>query len=340
MRFLLLNLLFLFNNEVLYSQLAYNEHATQPIGNNIREILITRYNFEKRKQEGFPKRDTIIKINTVISENGTPKIDTETVIREMYSQPEFQYPDTAIVEKKVYNKKGLLIYKEDPYHIHVDWPLFKADSFSYDNKNRRIAQKVCKTDSFNFYRSEKITYIDSIRTIKNSLIEDNIETALLISRFDGQNRRMQSVLYTDNSLYQASIFQYCNHGRSIIQLMYNDTACRELDEFTCYEKDSKGRKIEESCYRKDSVFYTGHFYLYDKKGNLIQDKWLNDEDRKIIQIVDYEYDPKGNLIIEKYRNERTIQYVYRKDNLLDYKEEYNENNQLIAKYKYDYKFWQ
>lgn len=322
----------------------YNQLEQKPIGNNIAETTVWRYKLKKIKK----KRDidyTQVEADTLFNEDKTIKSITQKGYSiNYYFTNEYEYPDTIMEEKNIYNTKGLLVYKEEPYHIHVDYPCMQKQYHQYDERNRIIMQEVYECDTM-FYRKMTTVYNDVTKQIRDGVLGDKggKEEYHMLRKYDAKNRIIESGYYSNNdtSMDFGCKVRYLKHGK-IAEQKFSDE--KDYAHYIYYNKqhlkikDVKTLSFEQS----DTFMVEGEYFTYDKRGNLLLEKSIHKYPDSLYETNIYKYDENNNKIYHERINKgykvNTIEkYFYRNDGLLDYFDTFYIDGEIV-RYKYEYKF--
>lgn len=292
-------------------------------------------------------------VDTIFNTDGSVKSISKRY-QQIISTADFQYPDSTLYAKEVYNEKGLLVYNEERYHIHVDQPCFTQTYLIYDDRNRQIQNDVFECDSF-FYRQLKVEFDDKLRTVKENLFDKkhNYLEYSAEMKFD-QSGRKEKILVTQEEdgktvEWSRTEFSYEEGGAKVTRKIYDGN---KLDNIYYWLYDRKGRLLSElDCHppndTRDTLVSHRVEFSYNRRGNLVKKK-ENYWQQNIV--INYTYDRKNRLATEKYTSESKdfeeketkkywsrTEYHYRKDGLLDHEDIFVHDGEVI-RYRYEYKF--
>lgn len=328
----------------------YSEYEKKPV--NYSEKITYRYILKHNRFNSTHEIDSS-QVDTVHNTDGSIKSITKRY-QEIISTADYRYPDSTLYEKQIYNEKGLLIYDEERYHIHVDQPCFTQSYYVYDAHSREIQKDVFECDSF-FHRRITTEFDDKLHIVKESLFDKKNDYLEYWSekKFDVYGRKEKIRLMQKEGEkteeWGRTDFSYEKGSRKIIGKIYEGD---KLDKKHYWLSDKKDRPILElDCWPPNETHDTlvNHKvqFLYDGNGNLVQKKesyW----EQKIE--INYTYNRKNQLITEKYSSESQrygekeikkyffrLEYHYRNDGLLDYMDVFEQDGEEI-RYRYEYKF--
>lgn len=345
MKPLYLILLFIFTAYVLKAQTNYNNLAAKPIGHNIAQSTLWRYTLKKQKKEN----PEIIEIDTVFNSDGTiAEIDTSRI--QYFSTGDFDYPDTLIEEKNVYNSKGLLIFKEEPFHVHVDAPCRLTETTTYDHKNRILTQDVYECDSI-FHIQVINNYNDKLKQYRSGLIEYDSEDRYMVWNYDKHGRRISSNYYStgDSIPNYWKKTEYYKLSRKIKQTNYDNNKIQDV-QYIWYNKHHQITKqvtvddiLIDSLSPPDTIISELELFTYNKANKLTYHLRCKKGYDGYTEKYTYTYDADNILISEHetnttYKRDKTTNYNYRYDGLLDYYDEFYDST-THYRYQYQYLFY-
>ncbi|HXU26349.1 MAG TPA: hypothetical protein VN698_03895 [Bacteroidia bacterium] len=329
------------------AQIKYTDLAQKPIGHTIATTTVWRYAIKKEKEKPLYEIETDTSFNT---DGSIKRIDTVR-LAYMRSSADFDYPDTLIEERKNYNQKGLLVFMEEPYHIHVDQPCTLRVTYEYDEKNRIILQDLFECDTL-FHTKRIIRNNDTTKQSRISVIEYETESYYFLRKFDKKNRLIENkyYLHKDTSENYLTKLTYLKHGRIVKRDNY-ENGKQDDTYYTYYNRHGKKIKdiivsnlpADDSLLLGDTIITKAEYFYYDKKGNLLREEKYSKRPDVLVETHTYEYDAQNNLIYEQEKNKeykRDIirKYFYRTDGLTDYYDVFDEDK-TITRYKYEYTFY-
>lgn len=344
----LLSIITIFPN-ILFCQInKYSDYEKKGVTYN--EKITYRYILKRNRFNSIHEIDSS-QVDTISNNNGSIKSVTRRY-EEIYSSADYDYPDSTLYERQVYDGKGLLVYNEERYHIHVDQPCFTQTYYLYDKYNRQIQKDVLECDSF-FHKRITSEFDDKLRTVKETLFDkkNNYLEYWIEIKFDSLGRREKMRLMQEEGgkteEWGRTEYSYETRGKAVIGKIYERNKLNKIH-YWLYNK--KGRLVSELECWPDTIFDTlvsAKFLLkYDRKGNLVQKNYGSLDSKSEIN---YTYDKKNRLIAEKESHETRswdekitrwfykYEYYYRKDGLMDYMDVFKYDGEQL-RYRYEYKF--
>jgi|GEM_PF-6670785 len=272
------------------------------------------------------------------------KINTKApkeVIVRLYNlegdEPYMNFSDSTIMYKAIRNKNGLVIHQEQYNPTHHGY-YYSYSDFQYDHKNRFILKTEFDKDGLNVALTEKWLYNDRKKFILRETYD--IKGLFEYSRYIyNKNQKIDSLInyWPDGSIEFTMVNEY---SKNKIKTIYPKTN-GAIKEISITNFDRKGKKVEDVMYSEKNEFIQGHYYTYDKKGNLTQDKFI--DDKKNIETEKYFYNKKKRLV--KKITEDTngimvakIEFEYNKEGDIILETRYNSEGKTTIKLVYEYRY--
>lgn len=253
----------------------------------------------------------------------------------------FEYPDTALIKKNVFNGEGLLI-NSDGYFSSVDRPKYFYKSFKYDENNRLVEQIEIDIDGSNYY-TYTYQFDDRNLTVRRNHLIENELAQYCIWKHDkkGNLESMANYWAKGEELEWRSTYEYRNKGRLIIEKRFDDEDIHKTS--VQIQFDLNNNKVERVIYSADNEFEQGRYYSYDNMGNLTKDKLvvMSGENQEVKHQFEYSYDDQNKLLhrdeIDNNGNRTLVEsFSYSSEGLLESSVVYNEKGIPEARFEYKY----
>jgi len=336
------------------AQLRFDDWAEQPMDLSVKSREIWRINLAEKSPEDAPsviRTDTIVLVDTCWSPNNEVlSLDTSFQVHEIVRMPSRSnsnfYPDTVLLSINHYNEFGL-VDSSRGYQSHIDYPVYRFNVFQYDSKGRITKNIILGQDS-SFHNVRVFHYNDKRKSVSSSLQKSwptgywnyDRKGRLLLSAFvrsNGDTLRKRSYRYLNNRTVLLLIGGSEMHFSDQYVLKRFDRQGNEIESIAYYDVDSLGR-IPNS---KEDVIDQANYYSYNKRGLLMEERWITSEHKPPRAHWRYHYNEHDLLIlVEDVRNETPVthQKVIYSNNLVSEVLFYDDKGKEKVKHTFHYTF--
>ena len=263
------------------------------------------------------------------------QLKEDTISNKNNTTDYFIYPDSYIDSKEIYSKKGLLLYHEG-YDPRSFIPYYSYNHYKYDNKNRVIEEVDFNYDSSRAIRCKTFFDDNNMSVGRNEFFNETLSHFFINSYNKKGNLLVQNGYQDDSTIWYNNTYEYLSAKE--VKVCFFDGEYSFFTGFSYSSFDKKGNRTEFSSYNPDSTLDKGYQYTYNKKGQLIQEKWLLGETEYVTKDTEYELDHKGNTIAVKDLITNIIlkRLYYNKKGLLDHEILYNTEGEPQSELRYEY----